>query len=185
MKLKYVPILLTLMLSSFGIRAEIVKCTMPDGQEVYTDQACDDGITEVIKLQPFIDQSATTVEQNVLNDLMTAVKLVYVDLQGMDSSLIVILFYLGMSIVSFYLYGNDKYKADKDFWRTPESTLHFFDLLGGWPGGFIAQRMFRHKNGKGAFQVVFWITVIANIVVLVDWNMDFLLLGQLIGIVTD
>jgi len=35
-------------------------------------------------------------------------------------------------------------------------------LLGGWPGALIAQGMFRHKSGKVAFLVPFWLSVIAN-----------------------
>ena len=180
---KCIPIFLTLLLVSFGMRAEIVKCTMPDGQEVYTNQACDGGTTEVIKLRPIVDLSATAVEQNMPNGPMTLSRSGDIEFQGIDSSIIIILFYLGMSIVSFFLYLSDKNKAVNGLWRVPENTLHFFDLLGGWPGGFVAQRMFRHKNRKGAFQMIFWITVIANIIVLFDWHRDFFLLGQLIEIV--
>lgn len=66
---------------------------------------------------------------------------------------------LSLSAFSFYFYRSDKQKAQAGEWRIPESTLHFTDLIGGWPGGFLAQREYRHKTAKGSFQFVFWMTV--------------------------
>jgi uncharacterized membrane protein YsdA (DUF1294 family) len=43
--------------------------------------------------------------------------------------------------------------------RTRERTLHLIDLLGGWPGGLLAQDRLRHKTRKATFQLVFWATV--------------------------
>ena len=71
--------------------------------------------------------------------------------------------YLIATPLSFYAYKDDKWKAKNRQWRTPEATLHLLDLLGGWYGGFYAQRKLYHKNKKGPFQVVFWLTVIAHL----------------------
>jgi len=74
----------------------------------------------------------------------------------------VVLAYLTCSIVTFSAYLLDKSKAKRGAWRTPESTLHFFALIGGWPGAAIAQQTLRHKSKKRDFRVVFWFTVIVN-----------------------
>jgi hypothetical protein len=37
----------------------------------------------------------------------------------------------------------------------------FTELLGGWPGAFLAQRRLRHKLSKPGFQVLFWLIVLA------------------------
>jgi uncharacterized membrane protein YsdA (DUF1294 family) len=66
---------------------------------------------------------------------------------------------ISMSAFSFCFYRSDKQKAQSGEWRIPESTLHFTDLIGGWPGGFLAQRKYRHKTAKGSFQFLFWVTV--------------------------
>lgn len=71
--------------------------------------------------------------------------------------------YLIATPLSFYAYKADKAKAQQGQWRTPEATLHLLDLLGGWYGGFYAQRKLYHKNKKGTFQFVFWVTVIAHL----------------------
>lgn len=67
------------------------------------------------------------------------------------------------SLISFFAYAKDKSAAKRDAWRTPENTLHMLDLLGGWPGGLIAQQKFRHKTAKESFQAVFWFSVAGNI----------------------
>lgn len=76
--------------------------------------------------------------------------------------LAVLTLYLAASAVAFVAYARDKSAAKNDGWRTPESTLHIFGLVGGWPGGLVAQRVFRHKSKKQSFQVAFWITVALN-----------------------
>ncbi|MEP1448454.1 MAG: DUF1294 domain-containing protein [Paraglaciecola sp.] len=80
---------------------------------------------------------------------------------------IVGLVYLLASIVSFLLYFKDKRAAQKGMWRVPENTLHFSDLLGGWPGAIIGQQKLRHKTKKTSFRVGFFITVSLNIALLV------------------
>lgn len=73
--------------------------------------------------------------------------------------------YLVLSALSWLMYWWDKDAAGQGARRTPESTLHFVDLLGGWPGALIAQQQFRHKTVKASFQAVFWLTVVVNFAV--------------------
>ncbi len=70
--------------------------------------------------------------------------------------------YLVASLVAFSAYALDKSAARNDRWRTRESTLHLFALVGGWPGALAAQRRLRHKSSKRSFQIGFWVTVILN-----------------------
>lgn len=76
--------------------------------------------------------------------------------------------YLIMSLTTFLVYARDKTKAYKNEWRTSESTLHLFELLGGWPGALITQRVIRHKNKKTSFQITFWLIVIIHIAIWLD-----------------
>lgn len=77
--------------------------------------------------------------------------------------LIVPAIYAGMSLITFFAYGLDKSAARTNRWRTQESTLHLFELLGGWPGALIAQGSFRHKTRKLSYQMAFWFVVLLNI----------------------
>lgn len=70
--------------------------------------------------------------------------------------------YLLASSIAFIAYALDKSAAQRDQWRTRESTLHLLALIGGWPGALAAQRLLRHKSGKPSFQSTFRLTVILN-----------------------
>jgi uncharacterized membrane protein YsdA (DUF1294 family) len=70
--------------------------------------------------------------------------------------------YLVPSVIAYFIYAWDKWAAKNHRWRTAESTLHLFGLLGGWPGAIVAQQMLRHKTKKHSFQMVFWGTVVLN-----------------------
>ena len=75
-------------------------------------------------------------------------------------------FYALMSAISFSLYGLDKRASTRGAWRTSEARLHLVELLGGWPGALLAQRVFRHKTRKTSFLVMFYVAVVANLAAL-------------------
>jgi uncharacterized membrane protein YsdA (DUF1294 family) len=60
--------------------------------------------------------------------------------------------YGAMSVVAFQAYLVDKRAAVRDRRRIPETTLHLLELLGGWPGALLAQRLIRHKNAKAGYR---------------------------------
>ena len=84
-----------------------------------------------------------------------------------DPPLVIAAIYVGASVVTFFVYALDKSAAQRNDRRTPESTLHFLALAGGWPGALLAQQFFRHKCTKAEFRSVFWTTVALNVVVFV------------------
>jgi uncharacterized membrane protein YsdA (DUF1294 family) len=66
-----------------------------------------------------------------------------------------------LSALAYWVYAVDKRRAEEGLWRVPEARLHLLELLGGWPGAFLAQRRLRHKCSKGSYQVMFWLIVLA------------------------
>ena len=80
---------------------------------------------------------------------------------------LVLVFYFVVSLLTFIMYSVDKSAAQNGDWRTPESTLHFLSLAGGWPGALIAQQKLRHKSKKQSFRAVFWVTVILNFAIFI------------------
>lgn len=82
--------------------------------------------------------------------------------------------YVCLSLITFLAYAFDKSKSQRGAWRIKESTLHFFSVVGGWPGAAIAQQLLRHKTQKREFRRMFWVTVVVNIAVLIwffSWSM--------------
>ena len=68
---------------------------------------------------------------------------------------------LALGALTYWAYVIDKRRAVEREWRLPEAQLHLMELLGGWPGAFLAQRRLRHKCSKGSYQLVFWLIVLA------------------------
>lgn len=73
-----------------------------------------------------------------------------------------------ISGVTFLAYLYDKKRAIAKGWRVAEIHLHLLELLGGWPGAFLAQRKFRHKCSKVRYQAVYWLIVLAYQIVAFD-----------------
>lgn len=74
----------------------------------------------------------------------------------------ILVLYVIASVLAFLAYAIDKSAASRNAWRTRESSLHLFGLVGGWPGALAAQRLLRHKSAKQSFQAMFWATVLLN-----------------------
>jgi len=76
-----------------------------------------------------------------------------------------------VSLATFFVYGWDKRQAVRNAQRVPEKTLHLLAVFGGWPGALLAQHVFRHKNRKASFQMVFWLIGMAQAGILIAWLM--------------
>lgn len=74
--------------------------------------------------------------------------------------------YLASSGLTFLLYALDKSAARNHRRRIRERTLHFWGFCAGWPGALVASSLLRHKSSKPAFQSLFWLTVLANCLML-------------------
>ena len=75
-------------------------------------------------------------------------------------------FYVLASFVSFCVYAIDKAAAKNDRGRIPENFLHLLELAGGWPGALVAQRLLRHKSIKYSYQIMYWLCVVTNMLLL-------------------
>jgi len=67
-----------------------------------------------------------------------------------------------LSIISWFVYKNDKRASERGRQRVSERSLHFLSLLGGWPGALAAQVLLRHKSSKTGFSTGFYVTVFLN-----------------------
>ena len=65
----------------------------------------------------------------------------------------VLLAWLGvLSVVTFLMFGYDKWRAGRAGERVSEARLIWLSALGGWLGGLLGMIIFRHKTSKGSFQ---------------------------------
>ncbi|MBU0808614.1 MAG: DUF1294 domain-containing protein [Gammaproteobacteria bacterium] len=136
-------------------QAAVHKCLQADGVVLYTDQPCS------------IAQSNLALSVSNYASYPTwlhAVAALWHErlqplLLGFELLPLLAALYGLMSLVCFFAYYRDKQFAIKGLQRTPEARLHLYELLGGWPGGLLAQRLIRHKNRKPSYQLVFWLIV--------------------------
>ncbi|MEY4237462.1 MAG: hypothetical protein RL339_63 [Pseudomonadota bacterium] len=56
-----------------------------------------------------------------------------------------------LNFIAFAAFGIDKARAEAGTWRTAESTLLFFALIGGTIGAYAGRKLFRHKTRKQPF----------------------------------
>ncbi len=80
-----------------------------------------------------------------------------------NGQLLLIPVYLILSTFTYLMFAWDKQAAQNGRWRTPENTLHFLSLIGGWPGALLAQFQLRHKSKKQPFKFMLWVTIALNV----------------------
>lgn len=65
-----------------------------------------------------------------------------------------LLYYLAfINIVTFCLYGIDKYKAKRNKWRVSEQSLILLAVVGGSIGTLFAMKLFHHKTLHKKFYI--------------------------------
>jgi uncharacterized membrane protein YsdA (DUF1294 family) len=72
----------------------------------------------------------------------------------MDFWEILVIIFGILSVITFFMYGIDKFKAQRGKWRISEKALLISSFIGGAVGGFLAMQLFRHKTKHWYFNVV-------------------------------
>ena len=65
---------------------------------------------------------------------------------------IIILYLVAINVVTFLLYGIDKYKAQRSKWRIPEAVLLGLAVVGGSIGAWLGMLVWRHKTQHKKFK---------------------------------
>ncbi len=67
--------------------------------------------------------------------------------------ILLIVYFLVMTIIGYVSMGMDKAKAKKHAWRIPEATLFSIAILGGSVGSILGMYHFHHKTKHWYFVV--------------------------------
>ena len=59
---------------------------------------------------------------------------------------IILIYLAAVNLVTFVMYGIDKYKAKKAKWRIPEATLLLMAAIGGSIGAWGGMQVWHHKT---------------------------------------
>ena len=79
---------------------------------------------------------------------------------------ILLLFLLAINVLTFLLYGIDKWKAKRARWRIPESVLLGMAAVGGSIGAWLGMRVWHHKTQHKKFRYGVPATLLAQMVLL-------------------
>ena len=74
-----------------------------------------------------------------------------------------------INIITFILYGIDKYKSIKHKYRISESTLIILAILGGSLGAFFGMIIFHHKTKKKKFIILIPIILLLWVYILINF----------------
>jgi uncharacterized membrane protein YsdA (DUF1294 family) len=72
-----------------------------------------------------------------------------------------------LNVVSFALYGIDKWKAGRGAWRISESTLILSGAVCGTAGAWLGVLVFRHKTRKPSFLLRLALATVVDLAVIV------------------
>jgi len=61
------------------------------------------------------------------------------------------IYFVFINVLTFLLYGIDKWKARRGKWRIPEETLIWLAIVGGSIGALLGMYLFRHKTRHKKF----------------------------------
>ncbi len=80
----------------------------------------------------------------------------------------IILIYLAvMNVVTFFMYGVDKWKAKRSKWRVSEAVLILMAVLGGSVGAWLGMKAWRHKTQHKKFRYGLPFILIAQIAIVI------------------
>ena len=72
-----------------------------------------------------------------------------------------------VNLISFILYGIDKYKAKKNIWRISEATLLTMAVIGGSVGAWAGMRIWHHKTMHRKFKYGIPLIIILQVALVV------------------
>ena len=84
----------------------------------------------------------------------------------------IVLIYLAfINVVTFFVYGIDKWKAKKSLWRIREASLLMLAILGGSIGAWLGMKVWHHKTQHKKFKygvpaiIIVQLAIIANFII--------------------
>ena len=66
---------------------------------------------------------------------------------------LIVIYLVAVNVVTFFMYGIDKFKAKHSMWRISEATLLGMAVIGGSIGAWLGMRVWHHKTMHKKFQL--------------------------------
>ena len=79
---------------------------------------------------------------------------------------VLLYFLIVINIVTFLVYGIDKWKAKQGSWRISEATLLILAVIGGSIGALLGMKVWRHKTMHKKFKYGLPLILIIQIILI-------------------
>ena len=76
---------------------------------------------------------------------------------------IIVYYLIALNIVTFFVYGIDKWKAKQGSWRISEATLLILAVIGGSIGALLGMKVWNHKTMHKKFKYGLPLILLAQI----------------------
>ena len=87
-------------------------------------------------------------------------------MQGLSAIHIAIAYLVIINVVTFFMYGIDKWKAKRSKWRVSEATLLMLAVIGGSIGAWLGMKVWHHKTLHKKFRYGIPIIILLQIALL-------------------
>ena len=85
---------------------------------------------------------------------------------GIEMTEALLYYLIGINIVTFLVYGIDKWKAKQGSWRISEATLLILAVIGGSIGALLGMKVWRHKTLHKKFKYGLPLILIIQIILI-------------------
>ena len=76
---------------------------------------------------------------------------------------IALIYLAAINVVTFFMYGVDKWKAKRSKWRVSETALIWMAVLGGSIGAWLGMKVWHHKTQHKKFKYGIPLILLAQI----------------------
>ena len=76
---------------------------------------------------------------------------------------IALIYFAAINVVTFFMYGVDKWKAKRSKWRVSESALIWMSVFGGSLGAWLGMKAWHHKTQHKKFKYGIPLILLAQI----------------------
>ncbi len=85
----------------------------------------------------------------------------------MTTEQLILIYLVAMNVVTFFMYGIDKWKAKRSKWRISEATLLGLAVIGGSIGAWLGMKVWHHKTMHKKFQFGIPMIIVAQVAMII------------------
>jgi uncharacterized membrane protein YsdA (DUF1294 family) len=79
---------------------------------------------------------------------------------------LIIIYLIAINVITFLVYGIDKWKAKRSKWRIPEATLLGLAVIGGSIGAWLGMKVWHHKTMHKKFKFGLPVIIIIQLLII-------------------